>query len=331
MAAILKTIAERAGLSQSTVSQILNRRPNDFSSPKTRERVFLLAHELGYKQKFGHKLLRGDRTHTVAMLLGMHRIALEEHMQTLIIRLLDLLESKGYSAYLVTLGDSAGKNLETVNELIGRGVDSFIFMGEPFGRAELEKTILEQKRTLVGYSSDFSREIRGDSSRAVEEIIRFFLAQGHRNFRFFLGSPVHQERWKGLCAVFPGVPQEELAAKYVIDLGDLGENDDIDTFARIGYRTTKAALECDPSIDACFYLSDYFAVGGLRYLLESGRRIGSDVLVAGFNNIHAIRNFPFPVSSAEHDVPLLAQALFEEMTQTGAVKRVVPFRTLLRK
>ena len=331
MAAILKMIAERAGLSQSTVSQILNRRPNDFSSPKTRERVFQLAHELGYKQKFGHKLLRGDRTHTAALVLGMHRIALEEHMQSLIIRLLDLLEGKGYSAYLVTLGESAGKNLETVNELIGRGADSFIFLGAPSGRAALERAICEQQRTLVGYDAGFSREVRGDSSGSVAEIIRFFLAQGHRNFRFFLGSPVHQERWKGLCEVFPGVSPEELLQKYVVDLGDLGENDDIDTFARIGYRATEAALERDPSIDACFYLSDYFAVGGLRYLLESGRRIGSDVLAAGFNNIHAIRNYPFPVSSAEHDVPLLAQALFEEMTQTGELKRVIPFRTLIRK
>ena len=77
MAGMLKIIAERAGLSQSTVSQILNRKANDFSSEETRQRVFALASELGYKQNFGHKLLRGDKTRTVGVLLGMHRITLE--------------------------------------------------------------------------------------------------------------------------------------------------------------------------------------------------------------------------------------------------------------
>ena len=259
MAATLKIIAERAGLSQSTVSQILNRRSNNYSSEKNRQRVFQLAHELGYKQNFGHKLLRGDKTHTAAILLGMHRITLEEHIQALIIRLLDQLEGKGYGAYLVTLADTAEKNLETVNELITRGVDSFIFIGDPAGSAVLEKTIAEQKRTLIGYSTAFSRNLKADTSRSTAEIIRFFLESGHRNFRFFHGTPAHSDRVKGLCEAFPGQNEQKLLKKYLVDLGLLAEHNDIDTFAELGYQATKRAFELDPSIDGCFYLSDYFA------------------------------------------------------------------------
>ena len=331
MAATLKTIAERAGLSQSTVSQILNRRSNNYSSEKNRQRVFQLAHELGYKQNFGHKLLRGDKTHTAAILLGMHRITLEEHIQALIIRLLDQLESKGYGAYLVTLADTAEKNLETVNELITRGVDSFIFIGDPVGSAALEKTIADQNRTLIGYSTSFSRNLKADTSGSTEEIIRFFLERGHRNFRFFMGNPAPVERMKGLRQVFPRLSGQELKEKYLVDLGTLGEHDDIDTFAELGCQATKRAFELDPSIDGCFYLSDYFAVGGLRYLMEAGKKIGSDVLVAGFNNIHAIRNFPLPVSSAEHDIQSIAEVLIGEMSQTGAMEQIIPTRTIIQK
>ena len=331
MAGTLKIIAERAGLSQSTVSQILNRRSNDFSSEKTRQRVFRLAHELGYKQNFGHKLLRGDKTHTAAILLSMHRIGLEEHIQALIIRLLDQLENKGYGAYLVTLADTAEKNLETVKELITRGVDSFMFLGHPVGAELLETYIFEQKRTLIGYGTGFSRKIREDTSGSTAEIIRFFLESGHRSFRFFAGTPVHLDRVKGICEAFPGKTEKVLLKKYLIDLGPLAEHNDINTFAVLGYQATKRAFELDPSIDACFYLSDYFAVGGLRYLMGSGKKIGSDVLVAGFNNIHAIRNFPLPVSSAEHDVQSITEALIGEMTQTGAMERIIPTRTVIRK
>lgn len=146
MAGMLKIIAERAGLSQSTVSQILNRKANDFSSEETRQRVFALASELGYKQNFGHKLLRGDKTRTVGVLLGMHRITLEEHIQAMIIRLLDKLELRGYGAYLVTLSDSEEKNLQTVRDLVSRGVDCFIAIGDPVGGRKLEQEILKNKK-----------------------------------------------------------------------------------------------------------------------------------------------------------------------------------------
>lgn len=334
MAATLKMIAERAGLSPSTVSQILNRRSNDFSSEKTRELVFRLAREMGYKQKFGHKLLRGDRTHTVAILLGMHRLTLEEHIQSLVMILLTLLEREGWGSYLVTLGETAEENVELVRDLLERGTESFIFLGDPAGTAELERTVSEQKRSFVGYASALSRNVLSDSSESTAEIIRYFLAEGRRNFRCFFGTPSHSKRLDGLRRVFPDLTRDELETRYLrsLECGDvLGETDDIDTFARMGYRATQRAFEEDPRIDACFYLSDYFAVGGLRYLVETNRKVGSDVLVAGFNDIHAVRNYPFPVSSAAHDIPLIASVLIEEMTKEGPLTRLVPTRAVIRK
>ena len=245
MAGMLKIIAERAGLSQSSVSQIMNRKANDFSSEETRQRVFALASELGYKQNFGHKLLRGDKTRTVGVLLGMHRITLEEHIQAMIIRLLDKLELRGYGAYLVTLSDSEEKNLQTVRDLVSRGVDCFIAIGDP--------------------------------------------------------------------------------------VGDLKEHDDIDTFAQIGYEKTREALERDPSISGFFYLSDYFAVGGVQYLMETGRKVGTDVLVAGFNNIHAVRTHYLPISSAEHAIEEITEGLVSEMDKTGDLNRIVYSKTIIRK
>ena len=331
MATTLKIIAERAGLSQSTVSQILNRKSNDFSSEKTRQMVFDIANELGYKQKFGHKLLRGDKTHTVAILLGMHRVGLEEQVQALILQLLDRLENKNYGAYLVTLSDNVSKNLETIKELISRGTDSFIFLSCPVGEAELEEYIINEKRTLISYDTGNFRKIIIDSSNSVAEIIEFFIKEKHENFRFFLGNPPHPERVSGLCKVFSNIPKEELLNKYMVDLGDMKDHNDIDCFTQIVYESTKQAFEKDPNIDACFYLSDYFAMGGVKYLVESGRKVGSDVLVAGFNNTYAIRSFPFPISSIAHDTSAIAIALIDGMDGNGPLTKKIPTRTIIRK
>ena len=331
MAVTLKIIAERAGLSQSTVSQILNRKANDFSSEKTRQMVFQLANDLGYKQKFGHKLLRVDKTHTVAILLGMNRVALEEQVQTLILKLLDRLENRNYSAYVVTLCDSTEKNLETVKELISRGTESFIFLGCPVGETELEQYIESEKRTFIGCDCSLTRKIAVGSSDSVAEILRFFIDSGHENFRFFLGSPPLGERLAGLRKVFPQTPVEELLKKHMVALGNLVDHNDIDSFTKLGYESTKLAFEADPTINACFYLSDYFAMGGVRYLTETGRKIGSDVLVAGFNNIYAVRSFPLPISSVAHDIPAMADALIENMGGREPLKQSIPTHTIIRK
>lgn len=331
MAGMLKIIAERAGLSQSTVSQILNRKANDFSSEETRQRVFALASELGYKQNFGHKLLRGDKTRTVGVLLGMHRITLEEHIQAMIIRLLDKLELRGYGAYLVTLSDSEEKNLQTVRDLVSRGVDCFIAIGDPVGGRKVEQEILKNKKTVVGYVTSFHRNIVQNLSASCEEIIRFFLREGRSNFRFFLGYPANSERLQGLKQIFPEVTEQELIERYYVNLGDLKEHDDIDTFAQISYEKTREALERDPSISGFFYLSDYFAVGGVQYLMETGRKVGTDVLVAGFNNIHAVRTHYLPISSAEHAIEEITEGLVGEMDKTGDLNRIVYSKTIIRK
>ena len=331
MAGMLKIIAERANLSQSTVSQILNRKPNDFSSEETRSRVFALARELGYKQNFGHKLLRGDKTRTVGILLGMHRITLEEHIQSLIIGLLDKLELKGYGAYLVTLGDTPEKNLQIVRDLISRGVDCFIAIGDPAGGGRLEEEMLKNGKTAVGYQvPSFRRNIVQDISGVCEEIFRFFLREGKKNFRFLLGYPIPQDRFQALQRIFPDIAEEELLKRYYVNLGSLLEHDDIDLFARIGYQKTKETLEQDPSVDAFFYLSDYFAVGGVEYLMETGRKVGSDVLVAGFNNIHAVRTHYLPISSAEHAIDEITEGVIEEMDKTGDLNRIVYGKAIIR-
>ena len=333
MAATLKIIAERAGLAQSTVSQILNRRAHDFSSEEKRQLVFRLAHELGYKQKFGHKLLRGDKTQTVGLLLSTHRSSLEEYMQALILRLLDELEQKGYGSYFVTLSDREENNLRIVRDLFSRGADCFIMLGAPVGYEEIEAEIRNNGRNMIAFNHVSPRRVEEDHSRSCGDILRFFLDEGRTNFRMLLGEPFcfEDERLRSLKRIFPDTSEEELLKRCCVSLGYLGEHDDIDLFARIGYEKTREVMEQDPAVSALFYLSDYFAVGGVKYLTDTGRKVGSDVLVAGFNNIHAVRTHCLPITSAEHALTEIADAMVEEMDRSGDMIRTVYSKAVIRK
>ncbi|NLZ60292.1 MAG: LacI family transcriptional regulator [Lentisphaerae bacterium] len=330
MSISLKELAFRAGLSQSTVSQILNRRPNDFSSESTRRRVFALAKKLGYRQSFGHKVLRGDKTHTVAILLGMHRLSLEEHIQELLLLLLDKFESCGYASYLVTLSSVADDNLARVRDLLSRGVDYFILIGSPYGESEVEAEVLRCEKRIVGYNTNLGHNLTHNIAEASRRVLSFFLEQGCSNFKILLSS-ANSERMQGLFQLFPDRSPEELIEKHFVQLGDFGDIDDIDFFAQVGYEKTKQIMLADRKTQALFYLSDYFALGGVKYLHENGYKIGRDILLAGYNNIHAVRNHILPISSVRHNTEEMARIIVEGASKTNSQTTPVQAKVVLRK
>src|SRR5262245_12460734 len=63
-------VAERAGVSQTTVSYVLNNRPNSAIPPATRDRVRRAAMELGYRPNgIARSLVRGQ-THTLGFVIA---------------------------------------------------------------------------------------------------------------------------------------------------------------------------------------------------------------------------------------------------------------------
>lgn len=60
-----------------------------------------------------------------------------------------------------------------------------------------------------------------------------------------------------------------------------------------GYEITKDILREDPSVDGIIYSVDLTATGGLRALLESGRKVPEDISVIGVDNsIYAKISYP---------------------------------------
>lgn len=330
MAVTLKTISERAGLSQAAVSQILNRKPNDLSSAETRKKVFAIAEELGYKQKFGHKLLRGDKTGTVALLIDMKQLTCEEHIQNIILKLLSSLEQSGRSSYLSFLGHDEKKNLEAVKDLAARGADGFIVIGSATGERMMEEEFLKLKKNFAGYSTVLSRDVTVSCDDSVKKILDFFAAEGRNNFKFFLKDNIkNSSRFKALKEYFPRLSEETVAERFCVKMPATAY--DTDSMMDVGYQVTKEVFQQDPTVSALFYLSDYFAVGGLKFLVESGRSPGKDVLIAGYNNIHAVRTGLFPISSAEHPVDEVTDAILAALNQNVPCRKIIYSKAIIRK
>lgn len=298
MAVTLKMIADHVGLSQSAVSQILNGRGVDYSSQETRARVFAAAKELGYHRKFAYKLLSGDHTGTVAILLTSRREDTEEHIRVLIMQLLQEIAFRNCASYVAVRGDDE-YNHDLIKKLLDRGTDCFLSIGAL--PAAMIEDIRQSGHPAAGFGTPLlDCGVRHNFAPACADILRFFMQSGKSKFRMI----THNSSWgriEGLQFVFPDIPVNELVRKYCLFF-HFEDSTDTDKMTEYGYEMTDELFNKEPDTQAVFYHNDYYALGGIRWLCDHGIAIGDEVLVAGVNNILGIRANPFPVSSIAHNI-----------------------------
>jgi DNA-binding LacI/PurR family transcriptional regulator len=64
-------------------------------------------------------------------------------------------------------------------------------------------------------------------------------------------------------------------------------------------------------------------LGGIRYLYEKNYKIGSDIKLCGFNNIHAVRNNIFPLRTWEIDMEKISSLLVEECINNSGINQLI--------
>src|SRR5690606_39328284 len=74
--------------------------------------------------------------------------------------------------------------------------------------------------------------------------------------------------------------------------------------AEAGHRDTLRLLEQCPDVDAILYGDDNMAMGGLRALKETGRRVPDDVAIVGFHGYEVGQYTDPPLPSAEFDMAM---------------------------
>jgi len=319
----LKQIAEETGISVAAVSQILNHRPINFCSEKTKKMVFSAAERMGYRQQFADKVRRGESTATVALI---RRSSVTSEQLQLTMMLLEKFERIGFSTYVICLPPGGSNILERVQELLQRGVDRFVLMGSPCP-AELaqqaERIIADAGRCCIGYQTECNRSIMQDFAPAVRATLDFFADRIGDNFRMFLSPSPGNNRQDALCAYFPELSQQEVLDRYWFPL-NLPTHQDFDLLVRHGYERTEALMKKYPKTRGFYYLSDQLALGGVRWFVDHHLEPGKDVLVAGFNDYPGTRYCGYPVSTAAHDLEKLSDLLVEHSGGSQPCRIFVP-------
>lgn len=311
----LKEVAAAVNLAVPTVSQILNGRKN-FCSKEQCEKVRQTAREMGYVTNIGYRIMTGQVTHTVGIMVACAEHMQEEHYRTQILNLLQIFADRGCSAFCHILSTDGSIAIKEVEEYIGRGVERFVFLGQPFGSEKIFEMLNKLHIPFIGNTPAFARYVMPDASSGRQEIFRFLKRKTGGNFRIFW--------WEWSLHIFKRIispiDDPEYYCRRLQYIENCQSNYYESAFA-IGWQATRDILEKSPEIKGLAFPNDAIALGAAKYLLD--RKI-NDIYISGCNGERELLRFPYPVSTAIFDLDEVSRLLAERVFDNDECKIAVP-------
>jgi DNA-binding LacI/PurR family transcriptional regulator len=266
-------VARLAGVSQKTVSRVLNDEP--YVSADVRRRVLDAAEELGYRRNQAARALASGRTRSIgvvtlgtalygpaSLLMGIER-AVREVGYTL--RVADTIEGDpgGIAGALASLLDQ-GVDGVVISEPIDEGVGLI--------SVDVPVLVLGAPPTFAAPQVVTARVGAGLLARAATEHL---LELGHATVHHLAGP----QRWYSARDRLAG--WREALRAHGADEPPVVEGD---WSAASGYAAGRE-LAGDGTVTAVFAANDDMAIGLIRAQLEAGRRVPEDISVVGFDDI----------------------------------------------
>ena len=324
----IKDIARKAGVSVTTVSRVLNKRPDVNQATREKvERVMAECHFVGNANARGLKQPDGD---LIAIILrGRENPFLNSLSEAM------LQHTHGLSAsFLTEFVDEQADEFQTALRLSHeKRVKGFIFVG---GRIDeraavlahmdapmVFTTISAEKTDLVHAASVFIDD-RAMGRQAMETL----LEAGHTRIAIFGGIRQGDD---GFAKRYAGAMDALNNAHIPFD-----EERFVQTrFSMSGaYDTARAFFEQKPDTTAVFAMSDTIAMGVIRALTDMGKHVPDDVSVVGFDGIEMGKYFIPRLTTVEQPVDDIARESVQvlmDMLENGEPPRHIIVEARLQK
>lgn len=329
----IREVAQRLGISISTVSRALDGYPD--IALETRQRVQQAAREMGYVPNQAARQLRRKKADAIGYILPANapRFADPFHAEFLAglgdetsLHPFDLLIS------IAPPGDEAEQHIYT-NWVLSRKVDGFVlnrvrrddWRGQFLSEHGVFFAALENGHAELDYPY-----VEVDHFLGMTTLVQHLAQAGFRRLAFIGGPPdlvIHIRRLAGFRQAL-----EQANLPFDLNLiltGDLTSDG--------GYQAVKQMRWIPGPPDAMICINDETAFGVLHALHEMGLQIGTDIAVTGFDGVRASQHTDPPLTTL--DVPVyeiarqLVRMLAAEMNALPLASRqvIVQPRLLVRR
>lgn len=277
----IEDVAERTALSISTVSLVLNNKPN--VSVETREKVRQAILDLGYHPHRSARGLASKSSGNIGFIISEDHFSQAEPFYTKIFLGTEF-EARNTSYYilLTSVSDRFNANGSIPRFLLERNVDGVIIAGRINEKLIEYIDQLGIPVILIDYA--FKRKsisaILIDNNKGAQIAVGHLIRGGHKSIGFIGGDIKHPS----IAARFEGYKQSltdhglQFNTAHVII-------DEKDTGTRNGYNAMERMYRNGGAAPAIFAANDAMAIGCIRYLKSINKKVPGDIAIMGFDDI----------------------------------------------
>lgn len=280
MKVTIKDIAEIAGVSTTTVSQILNNKGNRFSE-ETREKVMKAVKKFNYQPDFFAQNMVTKKSKTIGMIVP---DVTDFFFSKLIQGAEEYLNSLGYMILLCNTNHDKALETKYFNELLRRSVEGIIIATPNVLEESVTKhpSVLSKDTPLI--LVDLGVNTRNEGKLLVEEYqgvynaTEYLIKNGHKAIAFLQEEGDYyqlSERITGFLNCMEDnelvVEKEWIVSNYLTIKG--------------GFEGTEKLLEKKLPITALICTNDQMAIGAYQAIAAAGLSVPDDISVVGFDGL----------------------------------------------
>lgn len=286
MSISVRDVAERAGVSVGTVSNVLNN-PDKVASA-TSERVLAAIEDLGFVRNDAARQLRAGHSRTIGMIVldvrnpfftdvarGAESTAADAHLSVLLANsderpareaaYLDLFEEQRVRGILIS---PVGDVIPRLEQLRSRGIPS---------------VLVDRLARTEGFSSVSVDDEAGGALALTH------LADAGRRRVVFVGGPFALDQVRDREAGARRVARERGVRLDVVETLNLS--------AAEGVQAGRMLATGEERPDAVFAANDVVALGVLQGLIQNGMRVPEDIALVGYDDIDFAASASVPITS----------------------------------
>jgi DNA-binding LacI/PurR family transcriptional regulator len=313
----LEAVAERAAVSRSTASRVLRGHSN--VSDEARDAVLKAAEELSYIPNRAARSLVTGRSDSIAFYVDESEDRLFSDPYFLgVLRGTQSVIAQAGLQLVFSVASTPEDNQRFLTYAAGRHVDGVLLLslhGKERLPVELEKlgipTVLSG-RPMIARSKLFY--VDADNVGGARLAAGHLLDSGRESVGTITGPLdmcAGQDRLTGFVETFADRGLEARAELILEGAFSIAS----------GYDAMRRLLAVEPKVDAVFAASDLMALGAMRAIEASGRRVFDDVAVVGFDDIGDAETVNPPLTTVRQPIAQIGRTMGELLLRRIAGRR----------
>jgi DNA-binding LacI/PurR family transcriptional regulator len=298
----LAEVARKVGVSEATVSRVLNEKPG--VSEATRQTVLTALDVLGYERP---TKLRGERARLVGLVLP----ELQNPIFPAFAEVMGaVLAQRGFTPVLCTQTTGGVSEADYVDLLLQQQVSGIVFVGGLYAQADAPHEhyarLAARRLPTVLVNAAFGDLgfpcVSCDDSVAMEQSMGHLISLGHSRIGVLIGPPDHVPSQRKLAAA------RVVAAKAGVSLD---ADQIVHSFYSLEGAQASAMRLLEAGVTGIVCASDPMALGAIRAARRAGLNVPRDVSVVGFDDSALMTCTDPPLTTVRQPIEPMCRTVIE--------------------